>query len=99
MLSNKHREYKSLLEFEVARQRLDAEHLVDRLLKVSIVYNHPFFTKKEKRPKKIDIDNRAKTLLDSVFAILGLDDSMIFELNQRKVQSEQSSVDIFLEPL
>ena len=47
--------------------------------------------------KKMDIANREKFLIDSVFKALGIDDRYIFQLTMRKVQSKEEYVEVTIE--
>ena len=84
-----HRKYKKAVEKLLKKVRLDTKPLQEKRLKVCIEY-HNTFLNKNKSIKKTDIDNRAKTLIDVVFGKLKLDDSLIFELLQKKVDSKES---------
>ena len=44
--------------------------------------------------KQVDLDNRLKFLIDSVFTALDLNDKMIYEIYARKEQSELSEATI-----
>jgi len=62
------------------------KHFQDIKLIVSVDIYENWFTKKG-TVKKIDIANREKFLIDSVFNALGLDDCFIFEHIMKKIQS------------
>ncbi len=57
-------------------------------LKVIAEIHENWYTKKG-TVKKMDLSNREKFLIDSVFDALGLDDKFIFEHIMKKVQSEE----------
>ena len=55
------------------------------LLVVKVDVHTDFFTK-AKEVRRLDIDNFAKQIIDSIFPVIGIDDKMIFDLRLRKVQ-------------
>lgn len=50
----------------------------------SAVENKGWPKKAKSRYKRIDVSNRAKLLEDALFSVLGVDDSLVFELIMRK---------------
>lgn len=93
ILSPEYRKYKTQLAREL--NRYPREHgLSDKTLSVRIEYVGPksaWFTKSDSI-RKIDIDNRSKSLLDGIFAHLDLDDSQVFYLEQGKTIDESCEV-------
>jgi len=76
------------------------EELKNVKLKVNVDIYENWFTK-DRNVKRIDIGNREKFLIDTVFESLGLDDKFIFEHTMRKVQSdtdERAEIDIDILP-
>jgi Holliday junction resolvase RusA-like endonuclease len=66
---------------------VNAEDLKGKKLSVVICYRGPksaWFTK-DGSIKKIDVDNRHKTLFDVIFPFLDIDDSQVFEMKIDKV--------------
>jgi hypothetical protein len=63
------------------------ENLKDIKLKVLVEISENWYTK-DGSVKRVDIGNREKFLIDSIFEALGLDDKFIFEHSMKKVQSE-----------
>ena len=57
-------------------------------LKVVIEVHEDWYTKKQ-IVRRIDIANREKFLVDSVFNALGIDDKFIFEHTMRKIQDTE----------
>jgi len=72
---------------DVLSQLIDRMELVDKKLTVGIIFVEDW-NYKNGEPRKADIDNRLKFLIDSVFKALDLDDKMIYEIYARKEQSE-----------
>ena len=67
-------------------------------LKVVVEVHENWFTKKGE-VKRMDISNREKFLIDSVFDALGIDDKYIFENKMLKVQDEKEFAVIKITPL
>ena len=63
------------------------EDLKNIKLKVLVEISENWFTKAGD-VKRVDISNREKFLIDSIFEALGLDDKFIFEHSMRKIQSD-----------
>jgi Holliday junction resolvase RusA-like endonuclease len=63
------------------------EEIKNMKLKVITEIYENWMTKDE-NVKRIDIGNREKFLIDTVFEALGIDDKFIFEHTMKKVQSE-----------
>jgi len=74
------------------------EQFKDVKLIVSVNIYENWLTKKG-TVKKIDIANREKFLIDSVFNALGLDDCFIFEHIMRKVQSDEEKAVITIKKI
>jgi len=72
---------------DVLSQLIDRMELVDKKLTVGIIFVEDW-NYKNGEPRRVDIDNRLKFLIDSVFKALDLDDKMIYEIYARKEQSE-----------
>ncbi len=53
------------------------------LLSVKIEVHHQFYYKNGE-VKRIDIDNFAKNIIDSIFPVINIDDKMIFDLTLKK---------------
>lgn len=66
---------------------LSSKELEGKKLKVSVEIYEDWLTK-DGEVKKKDVANREKFIIDSIFESLGLDDKFVYELNIRKVQSE-----------
>lgn len=81
-LSDTARAFKQLVKLSMPA----IEFKDDSLFKIDIVYCYNWFYKNF-NPRKLDIQNMDKLLLDAVFEKLGLDDSRVFVFNQKKVQS------------
>ena len=56
-------------------------------LRLEIEVYRPDWYNKDLTIKKADISNRIKTLEDSVFKHLGADDSLVWEINAKKMDS------------
>ena len=55
------------------------------LLRVEIDYcSDHWFTKKDGKPRRVDLDNLQKATLDPLFKWLDVDDKLVFELMTRK---------------
>ena len=79
----------------------DKQDLKDKPLKV-VVYLYEDWYCLNGSVKRVDVDNRAKFLLDSVFNALGIDDRHIFELTMIKTTSlndNENHAIIEIEPL
>jgi len=76
------------IESKVLDMNLDVRNLKDKKLKVEIDIYENWLTKAGTVRKK-DLANREKFLIDSVFNTIGIDDKFIYEINMRKIQSEQ----------
>ena len=79
----------------------DKQDLKDKPLKV-VVYLYEDWYCLNGSVKRVDVDNRAKFLLDSVFNALGIDDRYIFELTMIKTTSlndNENHAIIEIEPL
>jgi hypothetical protein len=63
------------------------EEIKNVKLKVVTRIFENWFTK-EGNVKRVDVGNREKFLIDTVFEALGLDDKFIFEHTMEKIQSE-----------
>lgn len=57
------------------------------IIKMSVKVCTNYFTKADEI-RKVDIDNTAKQILDTVFPALDIDDKTVFELNLKKVHYE-----------
>lgn len=80
--------------------QLDSEKLKNKKLKVTVDIYENWFTKdKRKSIKKVDVANREKFLIDSIFVSIGIDDKFIFEQTFRKVQSSYEKAIIIIEEL
>ena len=66
----------------------DLSELMSTPLKVVIEVHEDWYTKKQ-IVRRIDIANREKFLVDSVFNALGIDDKFIFEHTMRKIQDTE----------
>ena len=64
------------------------ENLCGKELKVEVEIHENWYTKKGDI-KRVDLSNREKFLLDSVFYALGMDDKCIFKHAMIKVQSDK----------
>lgn len=94
IMSPEHRLYKASLALALYRQGYkNADHLENKKLKVSIKYfgNSSHWLTKKKEVRKIDCDNRHKSLVDGIFSHLGCDDSYIFDLSISKVFDEEKN--------
>lgn len=60
-----------------------------KTFRLEIEYHHDFFYKNGKN-KRIDLQNLDKLLIDAIFEQLGIDDSFVWELQERKVQDKES---------
>lgn len=65
----------------------EVQHLMDKPLLVLAEIHENWLTK-DGRVKKMDIMNREKFLIDSVFNALGYNDKFIFECKWTKIQSK-----------
>jgi len=91
------REYISKkVEGSIPKDKLEQFKDVKLIVSVNIYEN--WLTKKG-TVKKIDIANREKFLIDSVFNALGLDDCFIFEHIMRKVQSDEEKAAITIKKI
>lgn len=85
---------------EVVAYRKEVKPIVEKYLKDSgmkyegglitlkVDINEVFFTKGHEI-KKLDVDNMAKQIIDSIFPALGIDDKTIFNLTLRKVHYDK----------
>jgi len=64
------------------------EHVNDVMLKVDVEIHENWYTQKGEI-KRVDLANREKFLIDSIFEAIGLDDKLIFEHTMKKVQDEK----------
>jgi Holliday junction resolvase RusA-like endonuclease len=80
----------------ISKEKLEQFKNIQLIVSVNIFEN--WFTKKG-TVRRIDIANREKFLIDSVFNALGLDDCFIFEHVMRKVQSEYEKAVITIQQL
>jgi len=86
------REYISeKIKGSISKDKLKQFQEVKLIVSVNIFEN--WFTKKG-TVKKVDIANREKFLIDSVFNALGLDDCFIFEHIMKKIQSDEEKAEI-----
>jgi Holliday junction resolvase RusA-like endonuclease len=65
------------------------------IIRLEIEY-HSDFKYKNGKNKKIDLQNMDKLLIDAIFEKLGVDDSAVWELQQRKVQDKEDFTKIEL---
>jgi len=65
-------------------------------LAVTVYVFEDWYTKKG-TPKRKDVANREKFLIDSVFEALGIDDKQIFQHTMKKVQSKTEGCQILIE--
>ena len=72
--------------------------LLEVPLKVTVFIHEDWYCK-NKSVKRVDIANREKFLIDSVFDALGIDDKFIFEHTMHKIQDEKEFAKISIEPL
>ncbi len=79
-------------------QKKNVGKLRGKKLKLNVEVYENWHTKKGE-VKKIDISNREKFLVDSVFLGLGLDDKFIFEHTMKKIQSDKEKSVIIIEEL
>lgn len=87
-------------EIDKICSQLDSEKLKNKKLKVTVDIYENWFTKdKKKSIKKVDVANREKFLIDSIFVSIGIDDKFIFEQTFRKVQSSYEKAIIIIEEL
>lgn len=87
-------------EIDKICSQLDSEKLKNKKLKVTVDIYENWFTKdKRKSIKKVDVANREKFLIDSIFVSIGIDDKFIFEQTFRKVQSSYEKAIIIIEEL
>ena len=84
------------VEGSIPKDKLEQFKDVKLIVSVNIYEN--WLTKKG-TVKKIDIANREKFLIDSVFNALGLDDCFIFEHIMRKVQSDEEKAAITIKKI
>lgn len=77
-------------------QKKNSIRLRDRKLRVNVEVHENWQTKKGD-VKKIDLLNREKFLVDSIFLGLGLDDKFIFEHTMKKIQSDEEKSVIKIE--
>lgn len=91
-LSPDHRAFKKVLDIFLHRKymTLDASHLEKQELVVEIDYvgPHSAWYTKSGEIRKIDVDNRHKSLFDGIFPFLDLDDSQVFKTKINKVVSK-----------
>lgn len=66
--------------------------------KMEIQY-HDNFVQKNGKNKRIDLQNLNKCLIDAIFEKLGIDDSFVWELFEKKVQSTETFTKVRLEPI
>ena len=66
----------------------NSEKLNEKKLKVITEIYEDWLTKKG-LIKRVDVSNREKFLIDSVFDAINIDDKFIFEHTMKKVQSDQ----------
>lgn len=64
------------------------EHVNDVMLKVDVEIHENWYTQKGEI-KRVDLANREKFLIDSIFEAMGLDDKLIFEHSMKKVQDDK----------
>jgi len=74
------------------------EHVDDKKLKVTVEIHENWYTK-DKKIKRVDLANREKFLIDSVFIALGIDDKLIFEHCMRKIQDDKEYAVVTIEEL
>jgi len=67
-------------------------------LKVITEIHENWFTKKG-LVKRVDVSNREKFLIDSVFDAIGIDDKFIFEHTMKKIQSDKEFAIVTIEVL
>jgi Holliday junction resolvase RusA-like endonuclease len=89
ILSPDHRAFKKLLDLYLHRKymTLDASDLAGAELVVEIDYvgPHSAWYTKSGDIRKIDVDNRHKSLFDGIFPFFDLDDSQVFKTRINKV--------------
>jgi Holliday junction resolvase RusA-like endonuclease len=87
--SKEHRVYKNELILKLVSNPNDIRNVLqackDSKLSVRIKYRGDWYTK-DKKIRKIDVDNRHKALIDVIFDYVGGDDAQIFKLEFQKVQ-------------
>lgn len=99
VLTREAREIRKNIEKIVVEQyfrQCDVLEGVELSVSVQIFENWYF---KNGKVKKMDIANREKFLIDSVFSAIGIDDRYIFNLNFSKVQSIEEYSIIQITPL
>ena len=100
ILSPDHRAFKKLLDLYLHKKYLqvDASHLEKQELVVEVEYVGPWaaWYTKDGSIRKIDVDNRHKSLFDGIFPFLDLDDSQIFEtkINKKVAPVSETSVTV-----
>jgi len=94
ILTNEARSYKTgvwlYLEENYKKEARELKNyfktLPTRLAEIEIFSSDNWFTK-ESKPKKKDVQNQTKALVDTVFDFFGLDDSLIFDHRVKKVHT------------
>jgi len=82
----------------IYKLNIQVENFLNKKLKV-IVEVHENWYCKNGSVKKMDISNREKFLIDSVFDALGMDDKFIFEHTMKKCQDTETFSIIKIEEL
>lgn len=85
------------IQIEVKNQIKNCDEIRDKPLSIRVDIFENWFTKKG-NVKKLDIANREKFLVDSVFKALGIDDKFIWEQTMTKRQSEEEKAVIEINP-
>lgn len=97
MLSPEAREFKDMVEKLVLDLQLQPP---EGRLMVSIRLHSPRWLLKDGlRIRKMDIQNREKAVIDSVFKALGVDDSNIWLISMEKVVDTEERTEITILPL
>lgn len=79
-------------------QRKNSIKLNGKKLRLNVEVYENWHTKKGE-VKKMDISNREKFLVDSIFLGLGLDDKFIFEHTMKKIQSDKEKSVVKIEEI
>jgi len=80
---------------DIKEMAVDNLNIREKKITVGIIFTENWECKNGEI-KRVDLDNRLKFLIDSVFRALDLDDKMIFELYARKNQSETAEYTTFI---
>lgn len=85
-------------EIKTALQIQKIKTIKEQKLSAHLYFYAPkliWFTKSGS-PRKIDLDNRIKGIIDQLFDYLGLDDKFVFEIHAFKCVAESKRVDVYL---